>query len=265
VSLRLGAADWSVRPSGRAAWCLDPEVEPALLEAPADLGCLLDWMRSSDRPALLGIDVGLGVPAGHGQGFRAWLADGTTPIQERVAPSAEAWSEARPFFRVPPEPGGLSQFRARGRLTRGLDDAVGAKSPFILSGIPGCVGSSCVQIWEVLRREPGLRIWPFDGSLHQLLAPGEVVLAEIYPSAQLRALCPGRRLRKSRIEDRTEAMGTAQLPLPPDGLMGRTVESEDVFDAWVGLCHLALAAEEGWLEPPGVDPVHEGGLLGGLA
>ncbi len=263
MRLRLGAADWSTRPGGRAAWRLDPGQRPALFDRPGSLFELVAWMRSAARPALLGIDVGLGVPEGHGEGFRAWLGSSDLPVIERVAPRAEAWSVDRPFFRVPAGPGGLGAFRARGRLSRRLDEAVGAKSPFILSGIPGCVGSSCAQIWEQLRLEPGFRVWPFDGPLDQLLEPGEVVLAEIYPSAQLRALCPGRRLRKSRAGDRAEALGSG-LPRPPDELVAHTLASEDVFDAWVGLSHLALAAEEGWLEPEQVDPVFEGGLLGGL-
>ncbi|MEM6369437.1 MAG: hypothetical protein AAF851_14165 [Myxococcota bacterium] len=264
MKLRLGAADWSARPQGRAAWRMDPESEPVLFEKPTSFEALVEWMRCPELPSLVGIDVGVGVPRGHGAGFRAWLESSQVPIERRCSSTPDTWSLERPFFRVPPGPGGLTAYRRRGRLTRGIDDALGGKSPFILSGIPGCVGSSCVQLWEYLRRGPEhVRLWPFDGPLTALLRPGAVVVGEIYPSAQLRALLPQTRLRKSKRADRAVAL--AQLPSPPLAQSQRALDSEDVFDAWVGLVQMAQADAEGYLDSEAADPVHEGGLLGSLA
>lgn len=244
---------------------MDPGEEPVLWEGPTSIAEVMKWMVSPERPTLLGVDVAIGLPRGHGAGFRAWLESSPDPIETRTSCEPDAWSMERPFFRVPAGRGALTAFRARGRLTRRLDDAVGGKSPFILSGIPGCVGSSCVQLWEYLRREGrAVRVWPFDGPLSTLLAPGEVVLGEIYPSAQLRALLPEARIRKSRWEDRAAVLGTKELPAPAGPGLERARQSEDVFDAWVGLVQLAMAASEGILESSSVDPVHEGGLLGSL-
>ncbi len=108
------------------------------------------------------------------------------------AVEGEPWSPLRPFFRVTPGADARNQmFRAmrdRGvEPLREVDTVTAAKSPFILSGIPGSVGSSVVDLWPALsgilsNRAGGVRCWPFDQAQPETGAAG-VVLAEIYPRA----------------------------------------------------------------------------------
>jgi hypothetical protein len=73
-------------------------------------------------------------------------------------------------------------------LLREIDLQTGGKPLFLLSGIPGTVGSGTQALWREL--VAGLNsparafvLWPFDGTLAELATPGAVVVAETYPRA----------------------------------------------------------------------------------
>src|SRR5687767_10543632 len=202
----------------------------------------------------------------------------------RRAVEGEPWSPLRPFFRVPPGSGTRnSLFEAmRGcgvEPLRACDTATAAKSLFILSGIPGSVGSSVVDLWPaltgILANHPGsVRVWPFDQPEPESGTPG-IVLAEMYPRALYAvALSPeppaqrarlsipksDRESRKGAIE-RLKAMewvhteGVTFEDADPDAL------TEDSFDALLSAAALLRCALEGtplgWSK---ADPF-EGGIL----
>ena len=186
---------------------------------------------------------------------------------------------------MPRGAGGLTRFVAaaggRTGLLRQIELRTGAKPAFVLSGIPGSVGSGSRALWTELaarRREartPALRVWPFDGSLRELSREPGLVLAETYPRASYAlALAP-------RLPAPPEPLGKTRRPVREEALrrlraaawrrrsrtaladLDRAAASEDDFDALLTAAALARVLAEGeplasWL----VDPGHEGGILG---
>lgn len=293
------AADWSREPRKRAVcvarrgsgWCLrrhEPPPQGWHLEELLRLaGGLQD---ETGRAVVLGIDAVLGVPAVVARaagcpGFLAYLERlraGGGLDAECARPAA--WSAARPFFRVPAGRGGLSGFvhAAGGRsgLLRQIELRAGAKPVFVLSGIPGSVGSGSRALWRELlplpaRRDRALRIWPFEGSLAALAGSGAVVLAEMYPRAAYavaladRLPAPPRALAKTRRDVRAEALGRLDRASWPRehgvdlGSLAAARASEDDFDALLTAAALVRLAVEGRpLSGELVDPCAEGGILG---
>ena len=86
---------------------------------------------------------------------------------------------------MPSGAGALGRFwdAAGAPLVREVDVATQAKSPFIVSGIPGTVGSGsralCVELASLLVAERAFHLWPFDGPLGALRHP--VAVAENSP------------------------------------------------------------------------------------
>ena len=84
------------------------------------------------------------------------------------------WCAERPFISVPKGDGALRKFYevAGHDLKRRSDRAYGGKSPFIVSGIPGTVGSGSRSFWRELhphlQGERAFGVWPFDGDLGSL-------------------------------------------------------------------------------------------------
>ena len=118
-------------------------------------------------------------------------------------------------------------------------------------------GKAAIAAWQhlilpALADGAKLRLWPFDGPLRSLLAPGGVALAETYPAEALRHL--GIRLRgsKRRHSDRCATAGALipameQQSATPDDAMrraaldgfGADANAEDRFDSvLVVLCVL---------------------------
>jgi hypothetical protein len=96
-----------------------------------------------------------------------------------------------------------------------------------------------------------VRLWPFEGGLHALLAPGRAVLAEVYPAEALRH--GGLRLAGSkRAQAPRQALAPALLALlalrrvRPDAALeamirdgfGHDAAGEDRFDSVIGLLGL---------------------------
>ncbi|MGF1509308.1 MAG: hypothetical protein ACFB9M_07380 [Myxococcota bacterium] len=237
IRIRRAGVDWSVASKNRFAWVGSP---PNPVPHPESLAELVREVRSPTEATLLGIDVGLGVPEdvgrrwGVAQGFMEWVRTGPS-MQERRSPDAERWSPDRPFFRVPAGKGALAAFRRRATLLRRCDTLTGAKSVFLLSGVPGAVGGQCASVWEEIRTGlPHTSVWPFDGSLESLLRPGRVILLEVYPSwaaRQLRGRLPPE-LR--RAGSPSEARGHLLRALQAAPHVVRQGEaSPHAFDAWI--------------------------------
>jgi hypothetical protein len=240
---------------------------------------------------LLGFDAPLGVPtsfwhAAVGKGtpkgpqhFAEWLEE---VAKERgffqPAESPARWSLARPFFKVAAGRGALGQFEAVMRRQgiasrRSVEEASGGKSVFIVSGIPGSVGSSSVDIWRglgTLRPASRVRMWPFDGPLQPVPADKRVTVAEIYPRlAYCVALDGSLSGKKGSEATRRDAIARLQSAewVRSFGVSILDTEcaiaSDDAFDALVTAAALLRCVLEGrsLSDPGNDDPVAEGGIL----
>jgi diadenosine tetraphosphate (Ap4A) HIT family hydrolase len=202
-------ADWSKDSARRAAYVAEvaTRLVKCLGRGPFTLKSLVDAgaRYSGEGSVLVGIDAPLGAPRSllavtHQDlglpptaTFVDWVTKAASwPSFFSRAVEGEPWSPLRPFFRVTPGADARNRmFRAmreRGvEPLRDVDTVTAAKSPFILSGIPGSVGSSVADLWPALsgllaNRAGGVRCWPFDQAQPETGTAG-VVLAEIYPRA----------------------------------------------------------------------------------
>jgi hypothetical protein len=291
-------ADWAVNPRKRevyvarvaermvdrlpgAEWTL-----PALLQAAGQ--------ASPSGATLVGIDVPLGVPRGLARAaehppapgtFLDWLVEiSKTADFFSTCPDPSLWSPLRPFFSVPAGEGGRSRWFASLRSQgvhplRQVDAATNAKSLFILSGIPGTVGSGARSAWReltsLLQEADRAVVWPFDGSLEGLRAQGRTVLAEIYPrAAYALALDPrppaGRaRLALAKTDPSCRAAAIRALHGQPwvqaYGVrlldLDRAEGNEDAFDAMMSAAGLLRCVLEDTPLGSTTDPF-EGGILG---
>lgn len=292
-------ADWSKDSARRAAYVADIPARTVrrVGDGPFGLQSLLTAAEQYPGEVLVAIDAPLGAPrsllaATHRElgvlataTFVEWLREAAVwpDFFTRAAEDAP-WSPLRPFFRVSGGIGSLTarfaEMRARGvQPLRTVDDNTGAKSPFILSGIPGSVGSSVANLWPalagILVNQPGsVRVWPFHQPEPESGVDG-IVLAEMYPRA-LYALAlaegwspaPGRmKLAKSEPKCRHAAIARllAQRWVRECGVQFEDAEpetmTEDAFDALVSAAALLRCVLEGApLGWSGAD-VFEGGIL----
>jgi hypothetical protein len=202
-------ADWSKNPRKRAVYVADVRKRTVgRLSSPSwTLGGILAeaQRRASDGPVLSTFDVPLGIPASLrdalGRSSDQSLANFleflpiacSMPCFFEAGPSAEKWRPDRPFFAVPPRRTGLRKYLDAARTThkvdlyRQIDQLVGAKSAFVMSGIPGSVGSSVCDLWRELERrltpDRTFKVWPFEGDLGTLFKLSKIVIGEIYPRA----------------------------------------------------------------------------------
>jgi hypothetical protein len=112
------------------------------------------------------------------------------------------------------------------------------------------VGRAAIIGWRdvlvpALRNEKPVLLWPFDGSLGDLLKPGNTVIVETYPAECYEWFFQGQPLKgKGKLEVRKRVASTllnwtqsANVALDPELL--RTIEegfpNDDAFDATVGL------------------------------
>lgn len=242
-------------------------------------GTLIDRLlvRACGGPVALGIDCPIGLPrayaAAHGQAenFPAFL---------RALPQAAAFWQpatslpeigpARPFY---PARGLRGMTRLSHAQALGLPDAgalcracdlatterpAGAP-PFWTLGANQS-GKAAISAWRdclapALRAGPNLRLWPFEGKMRALLAPGRVVVAETYPAEALRqlGLVPaGSKRRQSDRAAYAPALHAAMVRLSaqPDDCAAAAIASgfgsdaagEDRFDSFLGaLCVLSVA------------------------
>lgn len=269
-------ADWSTAPAKRwitvarrdrsGAWraaAPEPVGEPA-----ARLAALL----AEGPPVALGLDLPLGLPREYAArqaapDFPAFLRGlaarpGFFAVNERL----ETVSAARPFY---PARGVRGMTRAAHAAALGLSGPAGlsrrcdratterpAGAPLFWTLGANQSGKAAIAAWRdwlapALAAGAPIRLWPFAGGLHALLAPGRAVLAEVYPAEALRHC--GLRLAGSK---RVQAVRRAIAPALRDAMAARRVApsaalaaavadgfgadaaGEDRFDSVIGLLGL---------------------------
>ena len=243
---------------------------------------------------MLGFDFPVGLPKVLGPSLKVCafrqvlrnLADGVWPEFLQPAGTIDQVSPTRPFFPARNLP--------RGVVSRqGLAEALGAacyddllrrcdrpsaerratSSLFFLVGGQQ-VGKAAIAGWRELilpyAGDATTALWPFDGALAELLAPGRTVLCETYPGQFTRPLgltvgTGGRSKRRQadRQAQATALLGkTADMDLVLDPALRHQIEDgfgsgpqgEDAFDSLVGLLGMFLVlterldlALEGWI------------------
>ena len=233
---------------------------------------------SEGAEIIVGFDFPIGLPGRYAEAagivsFTSFLGDlgsGRWPEFFDVAESPDQISFSRPFY--PQRPGGCKQ----GHLLRALDvsnmDALRRRCELPQPGRRAAcplfwtlggqqVGKAAIAGWkEVLvpaaRDEGlGLAIWPFDGSLEDVLKPGRTVVVETYPAefyghlgvrfpASQRGLRSGKRVSRDRAANAEALLKWAveagveideELRLEIEDGFGDRKDGEDRFDAVVGL------------------------------
>jgi hypothetical protein len=295
------SADWSKDPGKRSVYVADPRKRLIYREARAGwaFGSLMALARrlSEQGSVLVGVDLVLGVPQSYWElvlaeprydqpaTFIDWLRGlgGNSEFFDsaNVVKDHDRWRVDRPWFHVPPGPGSLTSFKKKADdgFLRRIDRATGAKPLFIVSGVPGTVGSGTRDFWRelssCLASDRDFRVWPFDGPLPEALSTIGIVLVETYPglayAAALADDLPTERLAigKTRPEARNRAcdllakaawIDTCDADL---GHLSSARRDEDDFDALLTAaavlrCHLdgTPIVDEEW-----IDPVAEGSML----
>lgn len=294
------SADWSKDPRKRSVYVAYLEERRIGREPPGSSGWDLEALLALARElshrgrVLIGVDLALGVSRGYWRlvlderrrrrpaTFVEWLSQ-LDPFGEFFQETAESeqWRVGRPWFAIPPVPGGRKSFEKKvgdGFLRR-IDAATGAKPLFAISGIPGTVGSGTRDFWKevipCLARERDFAIWPFEEDLTSPRSGYPIVLAESYPglayAVALAERLPARRIRvaKTRRAEREFACG---LLVRAEWVAGNRVDlggldaaraSEDDFDAHLMASAVLRCAIEGSSlgDRDWIDPVVEGSML----
>ncbi len=194
------------------------------------------------------------------------------------------WSIERPFFVPSPALHKIESFyEAAGSSAffyRAVDCIAHAEPVFALSSAEVTLGSATREVWKDLApwlRFPDrdFRIWPFEGSLAQLFADGQIIIAEISPHAlrnvavasQLPAYAPdlattSQGSRKSMANGLRNARWVRQARIAIAG-SEEVANDPSAFDALFSSAALARLALEGHFgSNPCADGFAEGGLLG---
>ncbi|MCZ8277293.1 MAG: DUF429 domain-containing protein [Acetobacteraceae bacterium] len=273
-------ADWSLDP--RKRWVSIARRQgrhwqasaPRLVGDPATLAAHL---LAEGSPAALGLDLPLGVPRGFAENrpekdfptFLTGLAGNTDFFA--VSPTLDSVSPAGPFY---PARGIKGMTRAAHAAALGLADAAGlsrlcdrataerpAGAPVFWTLGANQSGKAAISAWRdwlapALAAGAPFRLWPFAGALHDLLRPGQLSIAEVYPAEALRHL--GLKLTGSkRAEAPRRALAPAlcdamaALNVTPDASLAEMIQigfgtdaaGEDRFDSLIGLLGLIGVAD----------------------
>lgn len=295
------AADWGKDTKKRAVYkaCVETRRIERLASAGWDLRRLLciarDEVRAKRAPVVVSLDVVLGVPRPYFAQVRKinrwrdvkhfidWLAllrDEQKTFWNEVK-RGDDWTVTRPFCSVPKGEGQMRAFdqKAGSELLRDVDRRCHSKPPFIVSGIPGSVGSGTRAIWQelvpLLVANKDFKVWPFEGSMDSLLEGSGIIIAENYPgisyTSALRPVLPGPLLKVPKRKDECRAtvlallreadwVRNSRITLPD---LSPAQNSEDDFDALLTVAgQLRCALEERPLDDFGMDdPEAEGGML----
>lgn len=292
---RLICVDWGKELGKRAASVADVATRTiSPLDVDPTVSSLVTYAATLPGRTLIGIDAALGIPRlylsaariavpaqADTETFLAWLTKSVAVEGFTIpATTASEWRHDRPFIAVPAGRGSLQAFwrQAGTVLRRRVDLATGGNSPFVVSGIPGSVGSGSRALWLELAAQPtstrSFGLWPFDGG--PALSARRVVMGEMYPRAcyalALSASLPtlARSIGKSK-EPRRHAAVDELSRTPWLRKLGVTIEaqalvrareSEDHFDAVMAAAGLLRCLLEGRsLSDPHADLV-EGGIFG---
>ena len=244
------------------------------VEPVGEVGTLLARLRAeaAGGAVALGVDFPIGVPRGyaalHAAGdFPAFLR-GIEPKFMQVCGTLDEVSAARPFY---PMRGARGMTRLSHALALGLSDAAGlsracdratasrpAGAPLFWTLGANQVGKAALSAWRdlLLPALDDVALWPFDGPLLALLAPGRVAVAETYPAEAMRQLGLPMNGSKRRQADRLALSGPLRaamdgLGVAPDPALHKLLDAgfgadaagEDRFDCVLGvLCLLQVLA-----------------------
>ena len=308
-------ADWSLGPKKRwiASAQLDPLSHTYSVSAPEPVGdasSLLQRLnaRAAGGSVLVGFDFPIGIPKAYAdiagiESFAALLPElgrGRWSSFYDVAEQASEISPQRPFF--PQRPGGtLHAHLLRGLGVSSMNELLRACEKRTADRNQACslfwtlggnqVGKAAISGWrDVLApalRDSSLQValWPFDGTLDELLESRQIVVTETYPTEFYRHLgitlteskrAHGQRAAQARafrswrndaeIKDRVAFDESAREAI--DGGFGSGEDGEDPFDAFVGLLGMLNVLlgrrTAGWPEPAASRAV-EGWILGQAA
>ena len=280
----IAHADWSLRPEKRWMCIAEPLEDGSLrVSAPEAVGAsdsllrrLVDRARTNGVSAhvLFGLDVPIGLPRAYATKANIEsfldvlprLGHGEWADFYNVAERPDEISQRRPFY--PMRPGGATQKHlADGLRVDGVASllreaecpttARGGAAPLFWTMGAQQVGKAAITAWkEILAPalsvpEHNIAIWPFQGSLPDLVVNHEVTIAEVYPAeacVQLGLGAPGRGWSKRSRDDRRRHEGalttwatSRRVELAPElaALMrdgfGEQSTSEDRFDATVSV------------------------------
>jgi hypothetical protein len=268
-------ADWSLDARKRWVSIARRQGRQWQANAPRQVGdpaTLAAHLIAEGSTAALGLDLPLGVPRGFAAmrsepdfpTFLTGLAGNTDFFA--VSPTLDTVSPARPFY---PARGIKGMTRAAHATALGLPDAAGlsrlcdratverpAGAPVFWTLGANQSGKAAISAWRdwlapALAAGAPFRLWPFAGALHELLRPGQLVIAEVYPAEALRQL--GLKLAGSkRAEAPRRALAPAlrdamaALNVSPDAALAEAITSgfgtdaagEDRFDSLIGLLGL---------------------------
>jgi len=242
-----------------------------------DVAALLPGLMAAGAPVALGLDLPLGLPRDYARhlaepDFPAFLRSlAARPEFFAVSPTLGTVTRDRPFY---PTRGLRGMTRASHAAALGLDGPLGlsrlcdrataerpAGAPVFWTLGANQSGKAAIAAWRdwllpaFAARLP-VALWPFEGGLRALLAPGRAVLAEVYPAEALRQ-CGLRLGGSKRAQAARRALAPALLaamaarrlqPSPAlaaaaaDGF-GSDAAGEDRFDSVVGLLGLVGVLE----------------------
>ena len=268
-------ADWSIDPRKRWVCIARRDGDGWRADAPRPVGdpaALLAALLAEGAPVALGLDLPLGVPRAYAatraeSGFADFLVGlVATPGFFVVNETLDTVCAARPFY---PQRGirGMTRashatalgFSSTAGLSRWCDRATAerpAGAPVFWTLGANQSGKAAIAAWRdwlapALAARAPIRLWPFDGALHDLLAPGVATIAEVYPAEALRhcglridgskrAQAPRRALAgalRATMAARRVVSSRALAAIIADGF-GADAAGEDRFDCVIGLLGL---------------------------
>ena len=272
------------------------------LEAPEAVGDLTDFVTRVERQrgpcgiAVIGFDYPIGIPSSYAKliecsnflSFLSELNDDKWSNFFSVCDSRHEITHHRPFY---PNNSlnrkqehlldalGIHKFDDLRRQCELKQLDRGAANPLFWTLGANQVGKGAIAGWKHVLcpalNDDSIRIWPFHGTLSELLQPGVTVVAETYPTQYHRLLfgAPFRgkgqqENRKSvglRFLDQAALNGLLLTPALLETIHDGFPDGDDAFDAVVGLFGmLAVLSGDLSVEEP-VDPMIqriEGWILG---
>lgn len=268
-------ADWSTDPRKRWVSIARRDARGWRAEAPQPVGdpvALMARLLAEGLPLALGLDLPLGVPrayaAAAGIGFFPDFLRGLAacPGFFMVNAGLDGLALDRPFY---PARGikGMTRaahaaalgFAGAAALSRLCDRATAerpAGAPMFWTLGANQSGKAAIAAWRdwlapALAAGAPLRLWPFEGPLATLLAPGCAAIAEVYPAEALRhcgiRLAGSKRVQADRmaVAEALHAAMTARQVMPAPALVeaarlgfGADAAGEDRFDSIIGLLGL---------------------------
>ena len=239
------------------------------IERVGDLETLFSRLRAraASVPVALGIDAPIGLPSAYQRGqpdFPAFLRALTAADRFfEVADAASDISLEQPFYPRRSPAGVRRAHLLEGlglehgeQLLRQCERKLGAQpaaSPMFWTLGANQVGKGAICLWRDLLlpaiHAPGPPLlWPFDGSLAELLQPGRIAVAETYPASAMRQIGLRFKGSKRRQSDRgavaralqtglhdADAEPDAPLSTKIDDGFGASGDGEDQFDSLLGL------------------------------